>query len=149
MSTAPTYEGWIAVFTASTDYEADLVRDRLDEAGLPAVVLTHRDHAFNLNVGDLASARVMVPPQHETAARELLAQPPVSEADLEAAALSADVMAPDAHGPSAEAMLDSGIEEISLSLPDSVARGAQKPSSDDPGDPAADPARGDAPSAQS
>ena len=41
-----TYENWVAVFNTSTDYEADLVRDRLDAAGVPAVVLTQRDHAF-------------------------------------------------------------------------------------------------------
>ena len=30
-----TYEGWIVVFNTGTDYEADLVRDRLDDADIP------------------------------------------------------------------------------------------------------------------
>ena len=34
------YEGWVVVFHSGTDYEADIVRDRLDDAGIPAVVLT-------------------------------------------------------------------------------------------------------------
>ena len=115
---ARTYEGWVSVFECSTDFEADLVRDRLDEEGLGAVVLTQRDHSFNLNVGDLAPVHVMVRPEEEAKAREVLAQAPVSDEELEQAALSADVMAPDAHTPSDEAALDSGIEEISLDVPD-------------------------------
>ena len=115
---ARTYEGWVSVFECSTDFEADLVRDRLDETGVAAVVLTQRDHSFNLNVGDLAPVHVMVRPEEEAQARDLLAQAPISDAELEEAAMNADVMAPDAHDPSAEAALDSGIEEISLDVPD-------------------------------
>ncbi|MDT0632463.1 DUF2007 domain-containing protein [Rubrivirga sp. S365] len=113
-----TYEGWISVYECSTDFEADLVRDRLDEAGVAAVVLTQRDHSFNLNVGDMAPVHVMVRPGDERAARDIVNQAPLSDEELEAAAMSADVMAPDAHDPSAEARLDSGIEEISLDVPD-------------------------------
>ncbi len=115
---ARTYEGWISIFQCSTDFEADLVRDRLDEEGLAAVVFTQRDHSFNLNVGDMASVHVMVRPEDEQAARASLAQPVMSDEDLEAAAMSADVMAPDAHSPTDEAALDSGIESISFDMPD-------------------------------
>jgi hypothetical protein len=113
-----TYEGWVSVFECSTDFEADLVRDRLDEAGIAAVVLTQRDHSFNLNVGDLAPVHVMVQPDAEDAARRTLEEAPLSDEELEAAALAADVDAPDAHDPSSEARLDSGIDEISLDVPD-------------------------------
>ena len=82
-------DGWITVFTTGTDYEADLVCDRLEDAGIEAVVLAHRDHAFNLNVGKLSTVRVLVPPQNEHAARELLAQAPLSDEELERAALRA------------------------------------------------------------
>lgn len=114
---ARTYEGWISVYESSTDFEADLVRDRLDTEGLAAVVLTQRDHAFNLTVGDLSPVHVMVRPDDEAAAREILSRVQLSDEELEAAALAADVMAPDAHDPSNEARLDSGIEEISLDVP--------------------------------
>jgi hypothetical protein len=113
-----TYEGWVSVFECSTDFEADLVRDRLDEAGVAAVVLTQRDHSFNLNVGDLAPVHVMVQPGEEAAARRTLEEAPLSDEELEAAALAADVNAPDAHDPTSEARLDSGIDEISLDVPD-------------------------------
>jgi hypothetical protein len=112
------YQGWQSVLQAGTDYEADLVRDRLDEAGIPAVVLTQRDHAFNLTLGELAQVHVMVPPDRVEEARQILAAPAVSEAELEAAALEADPHAPPAHDPSTQALLDSGIEAIRLSVPD-------------------------------
>lgn len=115
---ARTYEGWISIFESSTDFEADLVRDRLDEEEIAAVVLTQRDHAFNLTVGDLAPVHVMVRPEDEAAAREILDRVQLTDEELEAAAMAADVDAPDAHGPSDEARLDSGIDEISLSVPD-------------------------------
>jgi hypothetical protein len=113
-----TYEGWVSVFECSTDFEADLVRDRLDEEDIAAVVLTQRDHSFNLNVGDLSPVHVMVRPEDEAAAHELLEREPLTDEELEKAALEADVLAPDAHDPVSEARLDSGIDEISLDVPD-------------------------------
>ena len=117
---ARTFEGWISVFECSTDFEADLVRDRLDEEGLAAVVFTQRDHSFNLNVGDLAAVHVMCRPEDEAAARAVVSQPAISDAELEAAAMSADLLAPDAHSREDEAMLDSGIEGISFDVPDEL-----------------------------
>ena len=114
---ARTYEGWVSVFECSTDFEADLVRDRLDEADVAAVVLTQRDHSFNLNVGDLAPVHVMVKPEQEAEARSVI-DTSFTDEELEEAAMSADVMAPDAHDPTSEARLDSGIDEISLDVPD-------------------------------
>ncbi len=113
-----TYEDWIVVFQSGTDYEGDLVRDRLDDAGVPAVVLTQRDHAFNLNVGDLAEVNVLVPPDHVDAARELLESEPLSDEELTEAAMSADPDAPPAHDARREAMLDSGSDSIRLSKPE-------------------------------
>lgn len=118
MSDDARYENWVSAFSCSTDFEADLVRDRLDEAGVSAVVLTQRDHVFNLNVGDLAPVHVMVPPDEADRAAEVLAEAPLTDEELEQAAMEADVMAPDAHDPTSEARLDSGIEEISLDVPD-------------------------------
>ena len=118
MSDSIRYEGWVSAFESSTDFEADLVRDRLDEAGLSAVVLTQRDHAFNLTVGDLSNVHVMVPPDQEEAARALIRDVTFTDEEMEQAAMSADINAPDAHDPSSEAKLDSGIDEIDLSVPD-------------------------------
>ncbi len=118
MSDKENVEGWEAVFTAATDYEADIVRDRLDDADIPAVVYTQRDHAFNLNVGDLARTAVFVPPSHAAQAREMLASALFTDEELDSAAMSADPISPDAHTADDEALLDSGIEKISLTVPD-------------------------------
>ncbi len=112
---SPRYQNWISVYEANTDYEADLVRDRLDDAGIAAVVLTQRDHAFNLNVGDMAAVHVMVQPAQEAAAREVLAEAPFTDQELEEAAMNADPRAPDAHDAEREALLDSGPDTLRFS----------------------------------
>lgn len=116
-SDPPAYEGWVSVFECGTDFEADLVRDRLDEQGIAAVVFTQRDHVFNLNLGDLASVHVMVKPEDEATARAAVAQTPASDAELEQAALEADPNAPDAYDAETEASLDSGMDSLNLSIP--------------------------------
>ena len=111
-----TYENWTSIFRTGTDYEADLVRDRLDDSGIPAVVLTQRDHAFNLNVGDLADVHVMVPPEYVDRAIELL-EAKLTDEELEEAALGADPEAPPANTPEADSKLDSGHEHMDLGGP--------------------------------
>lgn len=118
MSDVNTYEGWVAIYESGTDYEADIVRDRLDDAGIPAVVLTQRDHAFNLTVGDLSPVSVMVPPSHAEQAASLLESRPFTDAELDEAAMGADPNAPPAHDARREAMLDSGGEGSLFSLPE-------------------------------
>ena len=83
-------DGWLTVFKSSTDYEADIVKDRLVDAGLSAVVLTHRDHAFHLNVGDLAVVRVLVAPEEFDQAKGVLNSAPLTDEELEEAALAAN-----------------------------------------------------------
>lgn len=111
------HEDWVSIYRSGTDYEADLVRDRLDDSGIPAVVLTQRDHAFNLNVGDLASVHVMVPPDRADEAVELLSER-LDEDELEEAALGADPDAPSANTPEEDSKLDSGHEHMDLGPPD-------------------------------
>ncbi len=84
------YDDWKAVFTTNHDYEAELVSDRLRDSGIPSVVMSKRDHAYNLTLGDMADVRVMVPADYLNAAKELLATAPLSDAELEEAALAAD-----------------------------------------------------------
>jgi len=124
MDTPYTAEDWISVFSTTTDYEADLVRDRLADAGIAAVVHTQRDHAFNLTVGELAQVHVMVPKAYADEARALVNTPALSDDELETAALAADPLAPDATTPENEARTDSGSESISLDVPDDDAPAA-------------------------
>jgi len=76
-------QGWKTVFISGTDYEAELARNRLDDAGIPAVVLSQRDHAWNLTHGYLAKVRVLVPKELHETAEELLREPPVSDEELD------------------------------------------------------------------
>lgn len=118
MSNPRSYEGWISAFSCTTDYEADLVRDRLDASGVNAVVLTQRDHAFNLTVGDMSGVHVMVQEVDLEAARAVIAEVQISDEELEAAAMAADANAEDAHDPSTEARLDSGMDTLDFDVPD-------------------------------
>jgi len=115
MNTA--YEHWVSIFESGTDYEADIVRDRLDTAGIPAVVLDQRDHAFNLTHGALARVRVMVPPEQAEKARRVLALE-ITEDELTREALSADPEAPDAHDPTIDARLGSSGTLLDFSVPE-------------------------------
>ena len=87
-------EGWSVVFASGTDYEAELVRSRLEDADIPAVVLSQRDHAWNLNHGHLAKVRVLVQKELKEAAAELLGAPPVTDAELERIALGQSAKQP-------------------------------------------------------
>ena len=83
------YDDWKTIFETGLDYEAGLVRDRLRDADIPAVILNQRDHALSLTVGDMAQIKVMVPVEKEVEARALLNEAPLSDAELDEAALSA------------------------------------------------------------
>src|SRR5690625_2775413 len=118
MAEGTDYGEWVVVFRSGTDYEADIVRDRLDDSGVPAVVLTQRDHAFNLNVGDLSRVNVLVPPSREQDALRILESAPFTDAELDEASRVAATNAPDAHDKQRESMLDSGSDQIILAVPD-------------------------------
>ncbi len=79
---------WVVVFESGTDYAAELVRERLLDADIPAVVMAHRDHAFHLTVGSMASVAVRVPVSREAEARSLLSSPAIGEQELTRIALA-------------------------------------------------------------
>ena len=124
------YEDWIVVFTTNTDYEADMVRDRLDTNEIPAVVLTQRDHAFNLTVGDLAEVYVMVPPEYEEDARYMLRQT-VSEDELDEAARIVEAEEERPRPDEPETMFDSGNERLWFSPPEDEEEDDDEPTDDD------------------
>lgn len=79
---------WEEVFLCSTDYEANLVRARLEDAGIVSVLLNQRDHAFNLTHGSIAKIRVMVPKSMKAEALALFAAEAITDEELAEAALS-------------------------------------------------------------
>ena len=88
--TAKEFDGWITVFQTGTDYEADLVRDRLDDSGIPAVIMRKKDRSFSLTQGSMSAIYVLVPKKSEGAAQSLLSSAQISDADLTEIALAAD-----------------------------------------------------------
>ena len=83
-------DGWVEVFQTGIDYEAELVRDRLDDSGIEAVIMTKKDRAFSLTHGAMSRIHVMVPAVREDEALDLLHTAPVSDEELTRAALSRD-----------------------------------------------------------
>ena len=83
-------KGWSIVFASGTDYESELVRNRLIDSDIPAVLLSQRDHSWNLTHGALAKVRVLVPDTFRDAAESLLKEPPLNSAELEALALCSE-----------------------------------------------------------
>ena len=83
-------DGWVGVWQTGIDYEADLVRDRLDDAGLEAVIMRKKDRSFSLTHGSMSAIHVLVPPGQEAEARATLAAEPPTDDELTAAALAAD-----------------------------------------------------------
>ncbi len=112
------YEGWITIAKFGTDYEADILRDRLDDAGFSAVVLTQRDHAFNLMFGELSTVRVMVPPDEVDTVKAFLVSVPSTDAELEQAAMKAQPEVPSVDDDSRKTLFDSGSESIRFEIPE-------------------------------
>ncbi len=84
------------------------MKGNLESAGMTVVILSRKDHVNVTTIGDLAVVDIMVPAEQADEARQYIADQdldrdestslPVSDAELEAAALAADM-------PTAEAEL--------------------------------------------
>jgi len=83
-------DGWISIFETGTDYEADLVRDRLDDSEIPAVLMTKKDRSFSLTQGAMSRIYVMIPPEFEERAVALLQSEALTDDELTRMALAAD-----------------------------------------------------------
>jgi hypothetical protein len=63
---------WVAVWTASTPYEAQMIKANLEGAGIPTTVLSQHDRVYYTTAGDLAVNEVMVPKGFLESARKYL-----------------------------------------------------------------------------
>lgn len=54
-------EGWAEVFTSTSEFEAQLVRDNLRAEGIEAQVYSQRDRIFSVDLGELSIVRLLVP----------------------------------------------------------------------------------------
>ncbi len=65
---------WVCMMERSTDYEVQLAKNFLDDRDIPSNILSKRDSAYSLNVGDMAHVYLYVPVDCEEEAREAIAE---------------------------------------------------------------------------
>ncbi|MDA0683780.1 MAG: DUF2007 domain-containing protein [Bacteroidetes bacterium] len=110
-------DGWVEVFQSGIDYEADLVRDRLDDSGIEAVIMRKKDRSFSLTQGSMSRIHVMVPEARQEEAISLLSAEVPSGEELDRIALAADPENPSKEvvrdqDERAEANADNGTGEV-------------------------------------
>ena len=65
-------ENWVCVLEGSTEYEIDLARNYLSNQKIPSNILSKRDTAYSLVVGEMALIYLYVPNEFEDKARKAL-----------------------------------------------------------------------------
>lgn len=65
-------EDWVCVFERGTEYEVESAKNYLSNMEIPSQILSKRDSAFSLNVGETALVYLYVPKDFEQQAREAL-----------------------------------------------------------------------------
>ncbi|MBN8588956.1 MAG: DUF2007 domain-containing protein [Rhodothermia bacterium] len=83
------YDGWSIVFWSEVEYEAEIVRDRLASEGVEAMIMDMSSSALPIQTADFSRFVVMVKPEDVDRADEVITIEPVSEDELEEAAMNA------------------------------------------------------------
>lgn len=76
-------ENWVCVFESNLDYEAQLIKNYLSDQRIPSNILSKKDTAYSLNVGEMALVYLYVPVEFEKKAREAIKQIQESEEGLD------------------------------------------------------------------
>ncbi|MBO6525392.1 MAG: hypothetical protein JJ971_16300 [Balneolaceae bacterium] len=67
-------DNWVCVLEGSTDYEVDMAKNYLSNLKIPSNILSKRDSAYSLVVGEMALIYLYVPVEFEKKARKALAE---------------------------------------------------------------------------
>lgn len=65
-------DNWVCVLEGSTNYEIELARNYLSNLKIPSNILSKRDSAHSLIVGEMALIYLYVPVEFEKKARKVL-----------------------------------------------------------------------------
>ena len=84
-------EQWTPALETGVEFEAEVVADRLKDAGIPAVVMNRREKSIGIAFSDQKLIQVLVQPERLDEAKEILNQQPITDEELEQAALSASL----------------------------------------------------------
>lgn len=66
-------DNWVCVLEASTDLEVEMAKNYLSSLKIPSNILSKRDSAYSLNIGEMAMVYLYVPKEFEKKARKALA----------------------------------------------------------------------------
>lgn len=80
---------WVSVLETEAELEAEIVADRLKDAGIPAVVMKRQEKFIGTIFTEQKLIQVLVQPERLEEAKDLLNQQPLSDEELERAALNA------------------------------------------------------------
>ncbi|HYW35076.1 MAG TPA: DUF2007 domain-containing protein [Balneolaceae bacterium] len=67
-------EDWVCVMERGTEYEIEMAKTFLTDQEIPSNILSKRDSAYSLNVGDMAHVYLYVPAEYEEEARRALSE---------------------------------------------------------------------------
>ncbi len=76
-------ENWVCVKEGSTEYEMDLARNYLSNLKIPSNILSKRDTAYSLVIGEMALIYLYVPVEFEKKARTALEELDASTPELD------------------------------------------------------------------
>ncbi|MEX0607881.1 MAG: hypothetical protein WD016_07160 [Balneolaceae bacterium] len=75
-------ENWVCVLEGSTDLEVEMAKNYLSNLNIPSNILSKRDSAYSLNVGEMALVYLYVPLEFEKKARKALDDLDLDNPDL-------------------------------------------------------------------
>lgn len=64
--------GWVCVYETGTEYDAEMVKSYFADQDIHSQILSKRDSAYNLNVGQMSMVYVYVPGELEKKALKAL-----------------------------------------------------------------------------
>lgn len=64
--------GWVCVYETGTEYDAEMVKSYFADHDIHAQILSKRDSAYNLNIGQMSMVYVYVPGELEERALKAL-----------------------------------------------------------------------------
>lgn len=64
--------GWVCVYETGTEYDAEMVKSYFADQNIHSQILSKRDSAYNLNVGQMSMVYVYVPGDLEEQALKAL-----------------------------------------------------------------------------
>lgn len=75
-------DNWVCVLESNTDLEVEMVKNYFSNLKIPSNILSKRDSAYSLNVGEMAMVYLYVPKDFEQKARNALAELEEEDSDF-------------------------------------------------------------------